>query len=433
VILRKVGLLALVASASLASAGSTARGGGPITLAVPNRANANVSIVADGAFVAAVWSAATAGGTTDVFAAVSRDGGDTFGPPVRVNSTPGDARVNGEQPPRVALAAAATGVPRIAVIWTSKTAAGTALLTSRSSDGGRTFTVAKLVPGTDAAGNRGWEAIGADPKGVIHAVWLDHRRMAAPDASRTAAAHQHGAHAEAGASAAQKPDGVAMAQRSDLYFDTLADEAPPKPIAPGVCYCCKTAIAFGRNGEIYLAWRHVYPGNFRDMAFSASTDGGSTFAPPLRVSQDNWMLEGCPDDGPAMRVDSQGRIHIVWPAVVDEHGTPVKALFHAYSTDGRSFSPRVRIPTAGHANHPQLDVAADGALVLAWDESGGGSRRIVHGRGVLDERGRASFSRAALSGETGVYPAIAAAQAGPLVAWTSGAPDRSVIRLTRLR
>ena len=100
------------------------------------------------------------------------------------------------------------------------------------------------------------------------------------------------------------------------------------------------------------------------MAFTLSRDGGRSFAAPVRVSQDNWMLEGCPDDGPAMKVDPKGRIHIVWPAVITERGSQVKALFHAVSTDGRVFSPRTRIPTEGQANHPQLDVAANGSLMV---------------------------------------------------------------------
>src|SRR5438034_9099201 len=41
--------------------------------------------------------------SSDVFLAVSRDAGRTFGAPRRVNDTIGDARLNGEQPPQVAL------------------------------------------------------------------------------------------------------------------------------------------------------------------------------------------------------------------------------------------------------------------------------------------------------------------------------------------
>lgn len=394
------------------------------SLAVPGRANAHVSLVSSGSVVAAVWSAASPEGATDIFAAVSRDGGRAFSAPVRVNEKAGEARVNGEQPPRVAIAARAAGSPRISVIWTAKGANGTLLLTAHSDDLGKTFSATTLVPGTDATGNRGWEAIGADSSGRFHAVWLDHRRMVHR--------HKHGEGSGASVPAA-KPDGVAMAQQSDLFFDTLGDPVAPRAIAPGVCYCCKTAIAFGARDQIFLAWRHVYPGNFRDMAFAASADAGRSFAPPVRVSEDNWMLEGCPDDGPAMAVDARGRVHIVWPAVVTERATPTKALFHAMTTDGRVFTPRQRIPTEGQANHPQLAVGADGTLRVAWDEAGGGKRAITLGRGVIDPAGKVSFSRTPLAGELGVYPMVAPTASGALVAWTAGAPSESVIKVARVQ
>ena len=55
------------------------------TLAVPGRANANVSITAEGEFVAATWSAAEPGGSMDIYLSVSADGGKRFVAPVRVN------------------------------------------------------------------------------------------------------------------------------------------------------------------------------------------------------------------------------------------------------------------------------------------------------------------------------------------------------------
>jgi hypothetical protein len=415
-----------------------------VALAVPERANAHVSLASSGRFVVAVWSAATKAGPSDIYAAVSVNDGASFGAPVRVNSTPGAVQVNGEQPPRVALSERLGATPQITVIWTAKTPPGTALLTSRSVDGGRTFDASSPVMGADTLGNRGWEALGADSKGKVHAVWLDHRRLASARAragresdhsDHRGATHDHGvspATAPPNRGAAAPTDGVQMAQQSDLYFDTLGDAEPPRALTAGVCYCCKTAVAFGRKGEIFLAWRHVYPGNFRDIAFTSSTDGGRTFAPPVRVSHDNWMLTGCPDDGPAMQVDGQGHVHIVWPTVVTEHGAPVKALFHASSEDGRTFSQRARIPTVGQANHPQLAIDPAGTLVLAWDESGDGSRRIVQGRGVAAAAGHLRFTRSPIGGETGVYPSVAATRGGAVVAWTSGVPDASVINLVRL-
>ena len=200
----------------------------PTTLAVPGRSNANVSLAAVEDTVAAVWSAAQQGGPTDIYLSISQDGGTSFSPPTRVNDTPGDARVNGEQPPRVALVPRAQGPPEVVVIWTAKGPEGTALRTARSDDGGRSFARSAVVPGTDAPGNRGWEAIAVDRAGTVHAVWLDHRRLS----QRTSTAettHRHGGH-----HAPATADGAPMSDFSDLYVATL-DGHPPSPLTAGVC------------------------------------------------------------------------------------------------------------------------------------------------------------------------------------------------------
>ena len=96
-------------------------------------------------------------------------------------------------------------------------------------------------------------------------------------------------------------DGVAMAQKSGLYY---WGGAPERELFKGVCYCCKTALTIGPRGEIHAAWRHVFAGNMRDMAFTMSRDGGKSFSPLLRVAEDGWSIAGCPDDGPATAVDA---------------------------------------------------------------------------------------------------------------------------------
>jgi hypothetical protein len=289
------------------------------------------------------------------------------------------------------------------------------------------------VPGSDAPGNRGWEAVGTGPGGRFFSVWLDHRKMAAPQQMQMAGEHNHGGSTPA-ATAAPATDGVAMAQLSQLYIAPLDGSIAPQGVTGGVCYCCKTAIAAGPGNALYLAWRHVYPGNMRDIAFTVSRDGGRTFAPPVRVSEDKWQIEGCPDDGPAMAVDRQGAVHVVWPSVVTERGGPVKALFHAVTRDGRSFTPRERIPTEGQANHPQLAIAADGALAVVWDESGSGSRVLASAIGRADATGHVAFARVSGGREVGLYPVVVSAGPGAwLRAWTAGDPSKSEIRISRLQ
>jgi hypothetical protein len=224
-----------------------------------------------------------------------------------------------------------------------------------------------------------------------------------------------------------------MAQKSKLYFASLDGSAAPRAITGGVCYCCKTALAAGADGSIYAAWRHVYPGNLRDMAFTISRDGGRTFASPIRVSEDKWALEGCPDDGPAMAVDAQNRIHLAWPTLVANGpgGEPTIGIFYATSRDGRSFTARERIPAEGLPHHPRI-VVSGGTLVVAWDELKDGTRRTVVARRGAGATG--PFSRDVVSGDApGIYPVLAPVSDGVIVAWTSGAGTAaSAIRVTRL-
>jgi hypothetical protein len=414
---------ACVAGALAIAATSMGTSAAAMMIGVPQRANANVSIAAEDAFVAMVWSASASTGATDVFAALSRDGGRTFGSPVRVNDVTGDARVTGEQPPRVSLVHQPDGAPRMTIVWTAKGPSGTTLEQAQSTDSGRTFSRATIVPGSDAPGNRGWEAISAGERGV-DALWLDHRELAEHAAQMPTMHHETGG---------GKPDGVAMAQRSKLYFAALDGSIPPHAITGGVCYCCKTALV-SAGGVLYAAWRHVYPGNIRDIAFTLSRDGGRTFAAPVRVSEDKWVLEGCPDDGPSMAVARDHRIHIVWPTLLQEDGKdPNLALFYATSTDGRSFTPRERVPTSGTPHHPQIALDAGGGLVVVWDELESGRRHVAMARLQQHTAGNAMFSREVISdGEPAMYPVVARAADGVVVAWTSGAPAESMIRVARV-
>jgi hypothetical protein len=373
-------------------------------LAVTGRASSTPWVAVAGSFVAVTWSAGVGTAKSgDVFLAVSRDGGRSFAAPVRVNSIAGDARISGEIAPRVALAVKTGELnPLITVTWNAKDTIAQ-IRTARSRDGGRTFTDEMNLQTKGAAGERGWPASTLDARGTLHTIWLDHRAMAVK-APGDQLEHQ-GEH-----------DGVAMAQKSGLYY--AADGVPERELFKGVCYCCKTAIATGPTGEIYAAWRHVFAGNMRDMGFTISRDGGKTFSPLVRVNQDGWSIQGCPDDGPAMAVDAKGTVHLVWPTVKNERGV----ILYATSSDGRTFSTPVRIPTLGapKPSHPQIAISGSGRIYVAWDEVRDGIRRAA----IAPIDG----SRAAeVIGDATSYPVMAGSGSGLVAVWTSGTPDRSTI------
>ena len=53
-----------------------------------------------------------------------------------------------------------------------------------------------------------------------------------------------------------------------------------------------------------------------------SIDGGRRFESLVRVSEDKWERNGCPEDGPTLAVDQAGTIDIAWSTVVDEGEPP---------------------------------------------------------------------------------------------------------------
>lgn len=381
-----------------------------LTFAIPDHTNSAPWVASSGPVVAVAWGA-SANGKGDVMLAVSRDGGRTFGAPVRVNAVAGDARLNGELPPRVVVSPPAGGEPVVTVVWNARDR-GTEIKAATSRDGGRTFAAPSSLQAAGAAGDRGWQAATLDARGALHTIWLDHRGLVA-DAPASAA--PKGAH-----------DGVAMAQKSGLYYRSDASSGERELFA-GVCFCCKTALAAGAGGEIYAAWRHVYAGNMRDIAFTASRDGGRSFEPIVRVHEDKWSINGCPDDGPAMAVAPTGVIHLVWPTVPGGTGG---ALHYSWSRDGRDFAPPVRVPTLGtpKPSHPQIAVDARGRVMVAWDEVVNGARTAAAREVTVGGRG-AEFGPIVTLDDAGsaLYPVLAGTADGWFAVWATGGTS-SVIR-----
>lgn len=414
------------------TAGQSARGLQPAasqdaTIGVVGAANGTPSLAVLGRTVAAVWTT-TKDGAANVHISMSSDGGATFSEPRRVNDVDGDASANNEQPPRVVISGAKASARKITVFWSKRNegpqrARRDAIRMTNSEDDALTFTPARLTHDASLSGARGWESLAVSPNGGVHAVWLDGR-----DAERKiaeAAAHSGTPHK------GQPPQ--------DLYHGSIAPDGRviESVIATGVCFCCKTAVAVDARGTVYAAWRHIFPGSVRDIAIAKSIDGGRRFGSLARVSEDKWELNGCPEDGPTLAVDGAGVVHIAWATVVND-GEPQKALFYTTSSDGKTFSPRARLPVAAAATpgHPQLALASDGRAAIVWDEVVAGQRRVSFTR--VSRSGAFAPAQILSGDESASNPVIVGVDNGLLVAWTSrssaakSASEPSVIKMRRI-
>jgi hypothetical protein len=243
-------------------------------------------------------------------------------------------------------------------------------------------------------------------------AWLDGRDAHAADG--TPHGHVAGSHS----------------MRQDVYAAVVPDRGPAAEtrVATNVCFCCKTSVAVGPDGATYVAWRHVYPPNLRDVAVARSTDG-IHFEAPVRVSEDHWQIDACPEDGPSLGVSDDGVVHVAWPTVL-QGAASRKAIFYSTSADeGRSFSPRTRVDSPSGtaiAEHPQVAVNGTTAIVI-WDEIRKDDDRIFM-RAMLGPAGNA---RAIDGSARGVYPAAVVSDGAVVVAWTSPAAGTSTIAVSR--
>jgi len=377
-----------------------------IQLAVPDRTNAHATLASDGTRVAAVW-AATGSGGADIELAISIDDGRHFSQPVRVNDVPGEASVSGEQPPRVVLHDS-----HVDVVWVAKQNGVGVIRTARSTDGGTTFSAARTITPVGLTGARGWESAAMADDGSLHVAWLDGRASGdrsvtpAPMPVSTAAANAQHQHHHGG-----------PAPRQDIFHAVWngVDPLLETRVAANVCFCCKTAIVTHQS-DVYVAWRHLFDGGVRDIAVAHSADGGRTFGAPVRASADNWKIDACPDDGPAMAIDGVGILHIVWPTLIHEDNRDRMTIFHASSVDrGATFSPRERIDDGrgAGASHPRLAVSHDNSVAIVWDQVGEGGRRVL--ARVL---GTSAIRHIGDDTRTSSYPSITATPSGYMVAWT---------------
>jgi hypothetical protein len=297
------------------------------------------------------------------------------------------------------------------VLWVSKRAGLAGIRAAASTDGGMTFAPARSITPSDLTGARGWESATLGADGIVHAVWLDGRNATPMDHSKPAAAgHRHGD------------------MRQDIYHAMWKGADPPveTPVASNVCFCCKTAVV-ARGRDVFVAWRHLFPGGVRDIAVARSADGGRTFQEPVRVSEDNWKIDACPDDGPAMTVDGDGALHVAWPTLVTDPDTRRMAIFESTSRDGGvTFSPRARVDEANSGPaHPRLATTGGGRSAVVWDELAQGTRRVLF-------RPAGGAAAPLTTGGVASYPAIAAVGDGFVVAWTDQAEGASVIRAIRV-
>jgi hypothetical protein len=275
---------------------------------------------------------------------------------------------------------------------TSRTAYDIKLRTSR--DGGRTWT-SEVTPHRDGTDTEHgfvsfFETPGKDSG--LGLLWLDGREMAG--------------HAGHGAGGGQ------MTLRSAMVSAQGAAGAE-SVVDNRVCDCCQTSAAT-TNNAVLVAYRDRSDKEIRDIYVSRFENG--TWSAGAPVYADNWEINGCPVNGPAIAAKGQS-VAVAWFSAINN--APKTQL--AFSKDGgRTFGAPVRIDSGTTLGRVGLTMLADGRALVSWIDNTGASATFAVRDVSPDGTMGAPITIGQISGErTSGFPQVVVSGRKVIAAWTN--------------
>ena len=232
----------------------------------------------------------------------------------------------------------------LAAHWLVKSGSGTYAYDvniARSGDDGKTWSK-PIVPHTDnTQTEHGFVSLIPLSDGRLGAVWLDGRNM--KDVKETAE------HAPAAASMTLRY--AALDQDGKLSDEVQLDER--------VCECCQTSAAMTSEGPITV-YRDRSATEVRDIYFVKQMNGSWTA--PKAVHADNWEINGCPVNGPAVNADGR-RVVVGWFTTAED--TPRVKV--AFSQDaGATFGNPIQVDDGETVGRVDALLLPDGSALVCW-------------------------------------------------------------------
>ena len=125
------------------------------------------------------------------------------------------------------------------------------------------------------------------------------------------------------------------------------------------CDCCQTDVAFSGE-DVLVAYRDRTTAEVRDIALGRLTPEG--WQPPLALAPDNWVLEACPINGPAIAARDE-QVAVAWFSAVDN-----RPLVHVVrsSDGGRTFANPIEVDSTGSFGHVDVAALANGETAVSW-------------------------------------------------------------------
>ena len=193
-------------------------------------------------------------------------------------------------------------------------------------------------------------------------------------------------------------------------FDSAWKQTTEGVVNARVCECCQTAAVMTADGPL-VAFRDRTTDEIRDIKVSRLES--SQWSPEIGLHDDNWKIEACPINGPAL--SARGRqVAAAWFAAPNDDGR----AFVAFSQDaGKTWGSAIRLDDATSLGRVDIEMLDDGSAIASWMEFANG-RSQLKVRRISASGQRSPASDVPGAGRVSGYPRMARSGDELLVAWT---------------
>ena len=303
----------------------------------------------------------------DLFYVRSKDYGETFSTPVRVNSQPGSAIATGTiRGGQIAIGRGG----RVHVAWNGSDSANprglvnpandqpsAPFLYTRSNADGTAFGPQRNLT-TRSYGVDGGGSIATDSSGNVYAAW-----------------HSLAVGGESG-----EDHRLVWIARSTDDGATFGPEQPAWREPTGACGCCGVRMLSTPSNILYLLYRSATAMTHRDMFLLQSTDQGRTFR-GSRVQP--WEIGACPMTSMSL-ASSASRVFGAWETAGQVYFGEIEPK------SGRIPTPIPAPGDGGTRKHPRLATNASGDVLFVWTDGTAWARGGSVAWQAFDASGRAT-------------------------------------------
>ena len=296
------------------------------------------------------------------------------------------------------LKAYADSTHHLAAHWLQKSDEGTYdydVRVSQSTDAGKTWSPSFVLHDDGIAAEHGFVSMVPSTNERMIATWLD---------GRNTKGHTNGSNEEEHAGA--------MTLRS-AEFDINGKIFNEEELDNKVCDCCQTDMAMTNEGPI-IVYRDRLEGEIRDISFVRKVK--NKWSEPKLIAQDNWLIAGCPVNGPSVATNGNN-VAVAWYTMQNDSPS-VKICFS--NDNGNTFQDPIEVSKQNPLGRVDVIFLNKNEAGVTWMEANKKEAVVkfmkVNQSGVLSD---AKIITSTKSGRISGFPRMIKSEDQLIFAWTN--------------